>query len=55
MHLALELADELSIPLSISPQVHNLMRMARGMGYGKDDTTAMMRVYEETTKIKVRK
>ncbi|HBC54161.1 MAG TPA: hypothetical protein DCZ06_07850, partial [Alphaproteobacteria bacterium] len=46
MHLALELADELSVPLSLSPQVHNLMRMARGLGYGGDDATAMMRVYE---------
>jgi len=55
MHLALELADELSVPLSISPQVHNLMRMAKGMGYGGDDATAMMRVYEETLDRKVRK
>jgi len=54
MHLALELADELSVPLSISPQVHNLMRMARGMGYGGDDATAMMRVYEETMNRQVR-
>ncbi len=50
MHLALELADELGVPLALSPQVHNLMRMARGSGYGSQDTTAMMRVYEDTLK-----
>ena len=32
LHLALELADELNVPLSRSPQVHNFMRMARGHG-----------------------
>lgn len=55
MHLALELADELSVPLSLSPQVHNLMRMARGLGYGGDDATAMMRVYENALGREVRK
>ncbi len=55
MHLALELADELSVPLSLSPQVHNLMRMARGLGYGGDDATAMMRVYENALGHEVRK
>ena len=55
MHLALELADELAIPLQVSPQVHNLMRMAKGMGYAKDDVTAIMRVYEETLGRTVRK
>lgn len=48
MHLALELADELGIPLSLSPTVHNLMRMARGLGYGQHDATAILRVYEDT-------
>ncbi len=54
MHLALELADELSVPLSLSPQVHNLMRMARAMGYGGDDTVSLMRVYEKTMNTEVR-
>ena len=48
MHLALELADELGIPLSLSSTVHNLMRMARGLGYGRSDATAILRVYEDT-------
>ena len=48
MHLALELADELGIPLSLSSTVHNLMRMARGLGYGQSDATAILRLYEDT-------
>lgn len=48
MHLALELADELGVPLMLSPTVHNLMRMAKGLGYGQDDATAILRVYEDT-------
>lgn len=48
MHLALELADELGVPLSLSATVHNLMRMARGLGYGQSDATAILRVYEDT-------
>lgn len=48
LHLALELADELGVPLMLGPAVHNLMRMARGLGYGGNDATAMLRVYEDT-------
>ena len=54
MHLALELADEIGIPLPLAAQTHNLMRMARGLGYGGDDMTAVMRVYEDTLKREVR-
>ena len=54
LHLALELADEIGIPLPLAVQTHNLMRMARGSGYGGNDTTAMMRVYEDTLKREVR-
>ena len=54
MHLALELADELNVPVSLSPQVHNLMRMARAMGHGSENTTALMRVYEKTMNTEVR-
>jgi 3-hydroxyisobutyrate dehydrogenase-like beta-hydroxyacid dehydrogenase len=54
LHLALELADELNVPLSLSPQVHNLMRMARAMGHGGDNATAVMRVYEKTLGTEVR-
>ena len=54
LHLALELADELNVPLSLSPQVHNLMRMARAMGHGGDNATAVMRVYEKTMDTELR-
>lgn len=53
MHLALELADELGVPLSLSPSVHNLMRMAKGLGYGQQDTVAITRVYQETLNLKI--
>ncbi len=55
LHLALELGDELGIPLPMGAQTHNLMRMARGLGYGGDDATAIMRVYEKTLGREVRK
>lgn len=54
MHLALELADELEIPLPLSAQVHNLMRMAKGLGFGDNDASAIMRVYESTQQRSVR-
>lgn len=53
-HLALELADELSVPTPLAAQVHNLMRMARGLGLGTSDTSSIMRVYETTLKREVR-
>ncbi len=55
LHLALELGDELGIPLPLGAQTHNLMRMARGLGYGGDDATALMRVYEKTLGREIRK
>jgi 3-hydroxyisobutyrate dehydrogenase-like beta-hydroxyacid dehydrogenase len=48
IHLALELADEKSVPTPMGASVHNLMRMARGLGFGDDDPTSVMRVYETT-------
>jgi len=46
LRLALEMADELGVPGMIGPQVMNLLRMARGMGLGSSDTSAMIKVYE---------
>jgi 3-hydroxyisobutyrate dehydrogenase-like beta-hydroxyacid dehydrogenase len=46
VHLALELADQLSVPTPIGASTHNLMRMARLLGFGDADPTAVMRVYE---------
>ena len=48
IHLALELADELGVPAPIGGDVHDLMRMAKGLGLGDADPTAVMRVYETT-------
>jgi 3-hydroxyisobutyrate dehydrogenase-like beta-hydroxyacid dehydrogenase len=54
LRLALEMADELGVPGMIAPQVMNLMRMARGMGLGGADSTAVIRVYETALNTEVR-
>lgn len=54
LHLALELADELDVPLMLGPQSHNLMRMARTMGYGEQDMAAVTRVFEQTLGVAAR-
>ncbi|MGE0226276.1 MAG: NAD(P)-dependent oxidoreductase [Acetobacteraceae bacterium] len=54
LRLALEMADELGVPGMIAPQVMNLMRMARGMGLGGSDSSAMIRVYETALEEEVR-
>jgi 3-hydroxyisobutyrate dehydrogenase len=48
LHLAMELADELDVPLPLGSATHNLQRMARKMGMGGDDSSAILRVYEKT-------
>jgi 3-hydroxyisobutyrate dehydrogenase-like beta-hydroxyacid dehydrogenase len=47
LRLAMEMADELGVPGMVAPQVLNLMRMARGMGMGGDDSSSVIRVYEK--------
>jgi 3-hydroxyisobutyrate dehydrogenase-like beta-hydroxyacid dehydrogenase len=47
LRLALELADELGVPGMIAPQVMNLMRIARARGMGGDDSSSVIRVYEQ--------
>jgi 3-hydroxyisobutyrate dehydrogenase-like beta-hydroxyacid dehydrogenase len=54
LRLALEMADELGVPGMIAPQVMNLMRMARGMGFGSDDSASVIRVYEKALNEEVR-
>jgi 3-hydroxyisobutyrate dehydrogenase-like beta-hydroxyacid dehydrogenase len=54
MRLALEMADELGVPGLIAPQVMSLMRMARGMGMGGDDSCSIIRVYETALNEEVR-
>jgi 3-hydroxyisobutyrate dehydrogenase-like beta-hydroxyacid dehydrogenase len=46
LHLALELGDELGVPLPQGASTHNLQRMARGMGLGAKDSASVLRVYE---------
>ena len=50
LHLAMELADELDVPLPQGSATHNLQRMARGMGLGSADSSAVLRVYETVLK-----
>jgi 3-hydroxyisobutyrate dehydrogenase-like beta-hydroxyacid dehydrogenase len=46
LRLALAMQDELGMPGMIAPQVMNLMRMARAKGWGPDDSSSVLRVYE---------
>jgi len=46
LRLAQELADELGVPSPMGAQTLNLLRMARALGLGPSDTTAMINVYE---------
>lgn len=46
LHLALELGDELGVPLQQGASTHNLQRLARGMGLGSKDSSSVLRVYE---------
>jgi 3-hydroxyisobutyrate dehydrogenase-like beta-hydroxyacid dehydrogenase len=54
LRLALELADELGVPGMIAPQVMNLMRIARAKGMGGDDSSSVIRVYEQALGREVR-
>jgi 3-hydroxyisobutyrate dehydrogenase-like beta-hydroxyacid dehydrogenase len=47
LHLALELGDELGVPLPQGSSTHNLQRLARGMGHGPNDSSAILKVYEK--------
>ena len=44
--LAVDLEAEYGVPGLLAPQALALLRMARGMGYGQLDTTALLKVYE---------
>jgi 3-hydroxyisobutyrate dehydrogenase-like beta-hydroxyacid dehydrogenase len=46
LSLAVDLATEHGVPGMVAPQVLNLMRLARGMGFGQADSTSMIKVYE---------
>ena len=46
LSLAVDLATEHGVPGMVAPQVLNLMRLARGMGFGQANSTSMIKVYE---------
>jgi 3-hydroxyisobutyrate dehydrogenase-like beta-hydroxyacid dehydrogenase len=46
LRLAQQLADEVGVPSPMGAATLNLLRMARGMGLGARDVTAMIGVYE---------
>ena len=50
LHLAMELADELDVPLPQGSATHNLQRMARKMGLGDNDSSTILQVYETVLK-----
>ncbi len=50
LHLAMELADELDVPLPQGSATHNLQRMARRMGLGDNDSSTILQVYETVLK-----
>jgi 3-hydroxyisobutyrate dehydrogenase-like beta-hydroxyacid dehydrogenase len=55
LHLALELGDELGVPLQQGASTHNLQRLARGMGLGSSDSSSILRVYETALKRTVKR
>jgi 3-hydroxyisobutyrate dehydrogenase-like beta-hydroxyacid dehydrogenase len=54
LHLALELGDEMGVPLPQGASTHNLQRLAKGMGWGPDDNSSILRVYETMLRRKVK-
>ena len=48
LHLALELSDELGVPTPCAAVTHNLLRMARGLGFDEQGAASVIRVYEQT-------
>jgi 3-hydroxyisobutyrate dehydrogenase-like beta-hydroxyacid dehydrogenase len=54
LRLALEMGDELSVPLLLGSVCINLMRQLRGQGHGDDDLSGLMRVVEDATGLQVR-
>jgi hypothetical protein len=42
------------VPLYQGASTHNLQRLAKGMGFGPDDSTSVLRVYESMLGRKVK-
>jgi 3-hydroxyisobutyrate dehydrogenase-like beta-hydroxyacid dehydrogenase len=54
LRLALEMGDELSVPLMMGSVCINFMRQARAQGRGGDDLSGLMRLLEEQLGLQVR-
>lgn len=54
LRLALEMGDELSVPLLTGSLCLNLMRQLRAHGHGGDDLSSLMRVVEDASGMQVR-
>lgn len=54
LRLALELGDELSLPLLMGSVCLSVMRQARALGRGGDDLSGLMRMFEDILGLRVR-
>jgi len=54
LKLALDLAEQLGVPSLMGAPAFNLMRMARSLGLGAEDSGAMAKVYEKILGIEAR-
>lgn len=54
LRLALQLGDEMGVPLMFGGMLINLMRQARAKGYGGQDSSVMMRLLEEAMQTEIR-
>jgi len=54
MKLALDLTDQLGVPSLMAAPALNLMRMARSLGLGAEDFTAVAKVYEKLLGVEAR-
>ena len=54
LRLAVQLADRTGVPGTVAPNVLNLLRSARAMGLGGEDSSAMIKVYERVMGREVR-
>jgi len=53
LRLALDVADELDIPLPVTSLVYNLFGAAKLMGHADEDHSALIKVLEEISRVKV--
>jgi 3-hydroxyisobutyrate dehydrogenase-like beta-hydroxyacid dehydrogenase len=54
MKLAVDLTEQLGVPTLMAAQTLSLMRMARSLGFGSEDFTAVAKVYEKILGVEAR-